>query len=131
MREQHDTRIELKGYMRSLLLTEICRHGDVIDSVNSDYNLELQQVRGSNFQGKCPWCGQSNTFSMNKRSGACNCSYCGESGDYLDLLCQSRGDTLAQTLDFLTLLLQNNDRCEADWRREKRRRRRQLQGGAA
>jgi phage/plasmid primase-like uncharacterized protein len=138
MRKHYDNRIELTGHIRQLLLAEICRHEDVIQTCNMEewLNLGLEKAQGASYLGTCPWCGQNESFSMNSKTGTGRCSHCGEAGDYLDLMCLFRKEDLAGTLEFVSAIIKNNDRSAAARRRQKRasgtgRQYRQLQGGAA
>lgn len=96
------------GYMRDLLLAELCRRIDIVEYFRSSRRLEftLEHVEQDDYLSDCPLCLESGTFQLNRRTGKCYCRHCKRENDLLSLIGEEHGYDLEEVLAHLTGYLQ-------------------------
>lgn len=126
MNKHHSNKIDFNGAIRQYLLTEFCRRQDLIGICNIDvmFDAHFEKVRGAVYQGTCPWCRQQNCFTINSRIGACSCSNCHTTGDFLDMMCLFLDGDLTCAVNYVLECILDYDRKQREKRKESRARRR-------
>jgi len=107
---EKDEPLVLNDYLRTILLTEICKRMDISIFFDSYLKLPLKYA-GTKGVGICPWCHTTGSFTVNKKNGTCSCRNCSRKSDLLNLVSKYQQFThLNGALEYITGYLESQDK---------------------
>ena len=92
------------GYIRDLLLTELCKRLDIVKYFNESDILafNLEQEEGDEYISDCPLCLEHKSLRLNRRTGKCSCDRCQLGRDFLKLIEEELCCGLEAALSYVT-----------------------------
>lgn len=92
------------GYMRDLVLTELCRRLDIVEYFRNSERLifNLEHVKEDEYLSNCPLCEEADSFRLNRKTGKCYCRHCKRGDDFLSMIGEEHCYDLEEVLAHLT-----------------------------